>query len=333
MDISSEPPAAPDLLPILDRWQRHLPLVSRPYAEMAQVHGCSEAELLKRLVQARNSGALGRVGGVVAPNTVGASTLAAVSVPAHEIEAAAACINRYPEVNHNYLREHHYNLWFVVAAENTGRKQAVLDDIAHQLQTDVLDLPLEAEYHVDLGFSLHNGDKTAHRPAPARPVALSQTQRTLLATLGAGLPLEPRPYQSVAIQLGWSEAQLLQQLQQWLDSGLLRRLGLIVRHHELGYTSNAMCVWQVPLAQRDAIGQWLAQQQGVHLCYARPGRGPHWPYNLFCMVHGSDRASVHARVEQIRAHAGLQHCPHAMLFSTRRFKQGGAMYGAPLRHV
>ena len=129
------------------------------------------------------------------------------------------------------------------------------------------------------------------------------------------------------------DGQVIDQLADWVDRGVLRRLGLIVRHHEFGYTANAMCVWQVPPALRDAKGEALAAQHGVNLCYARPARGSHWPYNLFCMVHGKDRTEVSLRVAELNQAAGLEQLPHAVLFSTRRFKQSGALYGRMRPHA
>ena len=324
--------SAPQLA-LLDAWQRGFPLEPRPYARIATAHGLSEAELLARLRQVLEQKLLSRVGGIFAPNTVGASTLAAVTVPADQVEAAAALINRYPEVNHNYLREHHYNLWFVVAATDRAGVQRVLAEIGEALNQTVLDLPLEAEYHVDLGFSLQDGSKAAHRPAPAALTHITPEQRALMAALGHGLALESQPYAIMAKSIGWSEQQVIDQLAEWVHSGVLRRLGLIVRHHEFGYTANAMCVWQVPPELRDAKGEALAAQHGVNLCYARPARGSHWPYNLFCMVHGKDRTEVSLRVAGLNQAAGLEQLPHAMLFSTRRFKQSGALYGRMRPHA
>lgn len=57
---------------------------------------------------------------------IGASTLAAMAVPPEQLDAVAAAVNRFPEVNHNYEREHRYNLWFVVTAGSEGRLQATL---------------------------------------------------------------------------------------------------------------------------------------------------------------------------------------------------------------
>ncbi|MCB1956201.1 MAG: Lrp/AsnC family transcriptional regulator, partial [Rhodocyclaceae bacterium] len=99
----------------------------------------------------------------------------------------------------------------------------------------------------------------------------------------------------------------------------------VVRHHELGWRANAMCVWDVPEDRVDGLGQALSGQDGVNLCYRRR-RAEDWPYNLYCMIHGHDRAEVHTRLRDIRQRCGLQAFPHQLLFSTRRFKQCGARY-------
>ena len=66
-----------------------------------------------------------------------------------------------------------------------------------------------------------------------------------------------------------------------------------------------------------AAGRWLAELPFVTLCYRRPRRPPVWPYNLFCMIHGRDRGTVEALVDQASAAAGLEEVPRAVLFSRR----------------
>ena len=63
-------------------------------------------------------------------------------------------VSSYPEVNHNYEREHHYNLWFVVATEREQRLREVLTELEARTGLKVLDLPLLEDFHIDLGFDL-----------------------------------------------------------------------------------------------------------------------------------------------------------------------------------
>lgn len=139
---------------LLNDFQQDFPLSPTPYADMARDLGVTEAEVLARLEALKNAGAVSRVGAVVRPNTVGVSTLAAMAVPPEQLESAAALVNGYTEVNHNYEREHRLNLWFVATAPDAARLSAVLDEIAARTGYEVLSFPLVEDYHIDLGFEL-----------------------------------------------------------------------------------------------------------------------------------------------------------------------------------
>lgn len=155
---------------------------------------------------------------------------------------------------------------------------------------------------------------------------LDDLDRGLLSAIQQGLPLVARPYAAIATKLGVEEGELLRRLQRLLDSGIVRRLGVVVRHHELGYLANAMVVWDVPDPWVAEVGRLLGAQRGVNLCYRRPRRPPDWPYNLFSMIHGRDRPEVLARLQVLIRECCLQEFDHRVLFSRRRFKQRGAHY-------
>jgi DNA-binding Lrp family transcriptional regulator len=159
-------------------------------------------------------------------------------------------------------------------------------------------------------------------------MALSDADRRLLAAIEGGLPLVPRPYLAIGERIGLGEAEVIEGLRSLVARGVIRRFGLVVRHHELGYRANAMTVWDVPDERVPAAAARLVDLPFVTLCYRRPRRPPAWPYNLFCMIHGKDRGLVEAEVEEATRIAGLAGLPRAVLFSRRRFKQRGARYGA-----
>lgn len=160
---------------------------------------------------------------------------------------------------------------------------------------------------------------------------MNATDRRLLGALENGLALVARPYARLAASLGLSEGDVITRLRRMIADGVIRRFGVIVRHHELGYRANAMVVWDVPDDVVSATGRKLAALPYITLCYRRPRRLPDWPYNLFCMIHGRDRGAVEALIEEATQHAALAERPRAVLFSRRRFKQRGARYGAARR--
>ncbi len=139
---------------LLNEYQQGLPLSPTPFADVAARLGTSEALVLKILERLQATGVISRVGPVFKPKRIGASTLAAMAVPEEELASVAEQINRYEEVNHNYEREHRYNLWFVVTAPNQAHLDRVLAQMEKEAGYPILNLPMEKQFHIDLGFAL-----------------------------------------------------------------------------------------------------------------------------------------------------------------------------------
>jgi DNA-binding Lrp family transcriptional regulator len=314
---------------LLNDYQRGFPLVAQPYAVLAEALGTDESAVIEAFGRLRDSGALSRIGAVFRPGALAASTLAAMEVPAARLEAVAAAVSSFPEVNHNYEREHRLNLWFVATAADDAALDAMLARITRLTGIGVLKLQLLEEYHIDLGFSLDGGDAPRVRGATQpRRVTLDATERRLVAALEDGLALEPRPFAALGAQAGLGEQAAIDRLAGWQSGGLIRRFGVVVRHHELGWRANAMAVWDVPDAVVAQFGSTLAGAEGVTLAYARARALPEWPYNLYCMIHGTERRQVAARIEALNRELGLATFPHAVLFSCTRFKQTGPRFSS-----
>lgn len=149
-----QPAQTETLQRLLNEFQHELPLSPTPYADMAESLGIDEQAVLDLLTELKDQGTISRVGAVFRPNRVGVSTLAAMAVPEYRLEEVADIISSYSAVNHNYEREHHFNLWFVVTAENQQQLDAVLVDMEQKTDIRILSLPMEKDYHIDLGFPL-----------------------------------------------------------------------------------------------------------------------------------------------------------------------------------
>ncbi len=139
---------------MLDGFQHGVPVCARPYQAMAEELGCSEADILERLARLQETGALSRIGPVMEHSKAGSSSLVALAVPLADIEQVAAYINSLPEVNHNYEREHDYNLWFVLTGPSRSHLDAVLLDIHQHTGLEPLDLPMVKPHRIDLGFPM-----------------------------------------------------------------------------------------------------------------------------------------------------------------------------------
>ena len=316
-------------LTLLNDFQRDFPLCPQPYRSIAQRVGRSEARIIAALSRLQRAGKVSRVGAVFRPGVIGASTLAAMMVPEDRLAEVAAMVNAHPQVNHNYARSDEWNLWFVATAPDAQTLAAALHRIETQCRCPLIRLPLIEDYHVDLGFAL--GETQTARPAarsvpPVGPVTLTERQMALVAALEAGLAFARNPYAELGARAGMIEAEVLATLRDWIAAGVISRLGVIVRHHELGYTANAMTVWDVPDEIAGTIGRRLAAADCVTLCYRRARDLPHWRYNLYCMIHGRNHERVLAQVEWLHQTCGLAGYPFAVLFSSQRFKQHGARY-------
>ena len=153
--------------------------------------------------------------------------------------------------------------------------------------------------------------------------ALSPLQRALMLATQSGLPLVERPFEALGAMLGISEAQVCEELAQMQASGLIRRIAAVPNHYRLGYVANGMTVWDIDDAQIDTLGPLVAAFEGVSHCYRRPRRLPHWPYNLFAMLHGRSRAEVEAQARALRELLGRACRANDILYSSAILKKTG----------
>ncbi len=151
----------------------------------------------------------------------------------------------------------------------------------------------------------------------------------LIAAIQDGLEFTSKPFAGIASRLGISEQKVLNRLQQLKDNGTIKRLGVVVKHRELGFKANAMVVWNIPDNRVKEIALRIASFECVTLCYQRPRRLPEWSFNLFSMIHGKDRESVLERLADLIDILELQDIKHEPLFSTHCYKQRGARYVNP----
>lgn len=139
---------------LLDNFQHGFPLSESPFLEIANAIGSDEETVLRTYQKLHQQGFISRIGPVFKSNSVGVSTLCAMALADDDVERVANLINDYREVNHNYQRSHRYNLWFVVTAANKSHLDEVLHDIQQRSGYTLLNLPMEQDFHIDLGFKI-----------------------------------------------------------------------------------------------------------------------------------------------------------------------------------
>jgi DNA-binding Lrp family transcriptional regulator len=139
---------------LLNDYQHDFPLSARPYQNIADALGVTEAEILSAFAELNDNNFISRIGPVIPPNQIGVSALIAMSVPKLQLQVVADIISAYPEVNHNYEREHPFNLWFVVIASDARHLQAVVESIEQETTYKAMQLPMLDDFFIDLGFKL-----------------------------------------------------------------------------------------------------------------------------------------------------------------------------------
>jgi DNA-binding Lrp family transcriptional regulator len=311
-------------LRLLEEFQRGFPLVPRPFEVLGRSLDLSETEVLDRVARLKDEGKIARVGATVRPNTAGASTLAAMSIEPWRIEEIAEIVGQEPGVNHSYQREHAWNLWFVATAADKEALQALLARIGQRTGHEVLDLPLLRAFNIDLGFSLHGPRHALGIGADPDMGALTEEDRPLLQALSSGMTITAEPFKTLGQAIGWPEPRVIARIAALARAGILTRVGIIVRHRALGWTSNAMVVFDLPQERITDAGHALAGLPGVTLCYQRRSLADVWPWGLFCMIHARNRPEALGLLETALALPELAGASHQVLFSMRCFKQTGA---------
>jgi DNA-binding Lrp family transcriptional regulator len=118
----------------------------------------TEADVLATLHELANEQVISRIGLIISPNQLGVSCLVAMAIPENQLQTVADIVSSYKEVNHNYERENRFNLWFVLIASNDAHLQSLLVEIEQKTGFLTMQLPLVADYFINLGFELQLND-------------------------------------------------------------------------------------------------------------------------------------------------------------------------------
>ncbi len=309
--------------------QAGVPFVARPFAELGAALEIGEAAVLAGLRELAANGVLREISAVLEGSALGYdSALVAGEVAEDAIEHAASVVSAHPTVTHNYLRNHRYNLWFTVAVPEEMSLDHTLSLLASEAGTpDFRALRRTHTFKIGVNFdpkSLKN--KTAVTQArEIERVAVGKTEARLFRALQRPLPLEERPFDTLAEEAGVDATQLLEFARQHLGGAIRRYVGTL-RHRKLGVRENGMVVWRVADDAIETVGHQLASAPEVSHCYARNATEG-FPYTLYSMVHGPTRESCHELARTFSEKTGQEE--YAVLFSEREFKKERLRYFLP----
>jgi DNA-binding Lrp family transcriptional regulator len=127
----------------------------------------------------------------------------------------------------------------------------------------------------------------------------------------------------IARKAGWDEKELMRRVRIFIQRGMIRRFGAILRHQKAGYRGNAMVVWKVPEEDIRGVSRAMVSFPAVSHCYLRLAN-PEWPFNLYTMVHGQSETDCRRIARQISRETGIKN--YRVLFSQREHKKSSMTY-------
>jgi len=141
---------------LLNQIQSDFPTTQRPYKDLGVRLSCSEDNILTRIKRLKKEGIIRRIGGNFDSQRIGFTTmLCAARVPDDTIKKFVRVVNKYPGVTHNYLRDHHYNIWFTFVAPNMKAIDKYIEEIMkHTGVREILNLPAVKTFKILVNFDL-----------------------------------------------------------------------------------------------------------------------------------------------------------------------------------
>lgn len=313
---------------LLDRVQRSFPLTAEPYRVLADGLGLDAIEVLDRIGALKARRIVRQISAIFNTGALGyRSSLVAMAVPETRLEHAAAVVNAYPGVSHNYLRGGRFNMWYTIAVPPGQSLEEKVLALAEQAGGwPALVLPAEKKFKLEVVLDvLEEGEPealesrgTARQLEASAPFDPTPENIRIVRCIQEDLPLSDRPFEVWAQSLGMEDGELLALMADWIRRGILRRFAAVLNHRQAGFTANGMVVWRCPEESIGDKGSILASFAEVSHCYHRPSY-PEWPYNLYAMVHGRTVEECRGIAARLGEAAGLP--DFEILFSTREFKK------------
>ncbi|PNY81744.1 Lrp/AsnC family transcriptional regulator [Deinococcus koreensis] len=313
---------------LLNRIQRDIPIVRRPYAVIAQEVGLSEEQALDILREVKAQGVLRQVSAIFDTRTLGyQSSLVAAVHDEDQLDAGAEVVNGHPGVSHNYKRNHDFNLWYTIAVPPESDLEAHVQRL-HDLSGARLTrlMPTLHLFKIGVEFDMTGKEDWNAKAAPQYTseqrnigYAVTDLDRAFVTEFQKDLPVTEEPYAQACAALGLSIEEVAEHAVKMKAAGALRRVSAVFRHQKAGFTFNAMGVWAVPEGDVAEVGRQMAGFKAVSHCYLRPTY-PEWPYTIFTMVHGRSKEEAFGKIAAIEQEVAPG-TPHAILYSTKEYKK------------
>ena len=334
---------------LLNIIQSKFPLVDRPYLELGNELGIDEGEIIDRLADLKKKNVLRQLSAIFDTRRLGyKTTLVAMAFEPEQLNKGALRINKHPGVSHNYAREGSYfNLWFTLAVPHDHDLDSTVERMGQDTKAlSYRMMPTIRFFKIGVNFDMvkkkgssfnfspdnvkSSEDKAASDKEAAeswnKAVPITEAEKDAIRGMQEDLELIPRPYDSIAQQLGMSTDELFALAKDFQERRIMRRYSAVLHHRRSGFRANAMIVWKVPEERSEEVGLIMAANDAVTHCYERP-TFPDWPYTHFTMVHATTPEGCEEINNEISEATGITE--RLVLYSTREYKKTRVRYFVP----
>ncbi|UDQ97593.1 hypothetical protein AAEX28_11335 [Lentisphaerota bacterium WC36G] len=272
---------------VLKKVQGGIKVEPHPFLPIAQECGTDEETVVEIINSMKDSGNIRRFGAVFDSHALGySSTLCAANIDennADEIAKIKVFFSTDPRITHAYIRKGMPNLWFTITElnEKFAETVAFYDKL---FVGGIWNMPAIKRYKIRAVFDDNNDDVGSTELI--KKTSFSEAQKNAIRYFQGDIEVTSNLFANAAQHLNIELAQLMQWLQRWQYSKVMRRLSAVVFHRKIGVKGNAMCAWEVAKDRVDEVGEYLAKLPVVTHCYERDVP-VEFKYNMFAMMHGN----------------------------------------------
>ena len=310
---------------ILYRIQKSFPLVKRPFEEIAKELNISENEVIEILQKEKENKIIRQTSAIFDTKKLGyTSSLVAFEIAQDDIDEAVIILNSHPGISHNYERNHKYNIWFTLAIAPNS-KSTLEDTIAILAKLtnakDYIILPTLKLFKISVKLDTTNQAEKKEKVARTdfKGMELNDYHYNIIKEAQNDIEITQEPFKKIIEKLDISYDEFFSVLNEFQETGVMRRFASILNHRHAGFGANAMVAWDIEEgAKGEEIGKIAASFSAVSHCYLRP-KYPTWNYNLFTMIHGKTKEDTQEVIENIAKE--IEYKSNMPLYSSREFKK------------
>ena len=310
---------------ILYRIQKSFPLVKRPFEEIAKELNISENEVIEILQKEKENKIIRQTSAIFDTKKLGyTSSLVAFEIAQDDIDEAVIILNSHPGISHNYERNHKYNIWFTLAIAPNSKSNledtiAILAKLTNA--KDYIILPTLKLFKISVKLDTTNQAEKKEKVARTdfKGMELNDYHYNIIKEAQNDIEITQEPFKKIIEKLNISYDEFFAVLNEFQETGVMRRFASILNHRHAGFGANAMVAWDIEEGEKgEEIGKIAASFSAVSHCYLRP-KYPTWNYNLFTMIHGKTKEDTQEVIENIAKE--IEYKSNMPLYSSREFKK------------